>query len=370
MNIALGYYSLAFNTGSNNLGVGMYALRSNQTGSANVALGSYALVNNTTASGNTAAGYLTLYQNTTGPANTGLGTYVLYRNKTGGGNTAVGYWAMGYSIAGGNNVAAGYTALYRTEASSNNVAIGAWTLRNNRPSVTNSVVVGAIAGYSTPSTGSLFLGYSAGRYESDSNTLYIENSNSSVPLIYGEFDNDFVTINSKLGIKTRIFDNNASGVLAIANGTVPTSSPANQIQLFAADVSGRSELHVRDEAGNVTTLSPHNFTLIPEGPSEPMAWSFYSERGTQAINIDMLKAVRLVEELSGEPLVHIKDLKTGKLLSPRSNQKRASALEPLKQKAKAVEAEAQALRHKWQQQEDQLHQLQKELSSLQSRLAQ
>ena len=41
----------------------------------------------------------------------------------------------------------------------------------------------------------MFIGYNAGYDETGSNKLYIENSDSSNPLIYGEFDNDFVKIN-------------------------------------------------------------------------------------------------------------------------------------------------------------------------------
>ena len=63
---------------------------------------------------------------------------------------------------------------------------------------------------------------------------------------------------------------------------------------------------MRDEAGNVTTLSPHNFSLIGE-PSEPLAWSYYSENEHGAINVDMLKALRVVEAISGEQLVHLQD---------------------------------------------------------------
>jgi hypothetical protein len=94
------------------------------------------------------------------------------------------------------------------------------------------------------------------------------------------------------------------GTFAIFNGTAPTGSVTNGIVLYAEDVSSSSELKVRDEAGNVTTLSPHNFSLIPEGPSEDMAWSYYSERDGKRINIDMLKAIRVLEKLSGEKLVH------------------------------------------------------------------
>ncbi len=95
-----------------------------------------------------------------------------------------------------------------------------------------------------------------------------------------------------------------SGTLAIANDVAPTSSPANLVQLYAEDLAASSELKVRDEAGNILTLSPHNFSLIGQ-PSEPLAWSFYSENDHGKINVDMLRAMRLLESLSGEKLVHI-----------------------------------------------------------------
>jgi hypothetical protein len=96
----------------------------------------------------------------------------------------------------------------------------------------------------------------------------------------------------------------AVGVLAIKNGTPPGSSIANFIQLYAEDVSSSSELKVRDEAGNITVLSPHNFDLIPGGPSEDLAWAYHSERNGQCINVDMLKMARAIEKLSGEKLVY------------------------------------------------------------------
>ena len=76
------------------------------------------------------------------------------------------------------------------------------------------------------------------------------------------------------------------------------------MQLYAEDVAASSELRVRNEAGTITPLSPHNFSLIGQ-PSEPLAWSHYSENDHGKINVDMLKTVRLVEAMSGEKLVHI-----------------------------------------------------------------
>ena len=40
-----------------------------------------------------------------------------------------------------------------------------------------------------------------------------------------------------------------SGTLAIANDIVPTSSPADLVQLYAEETGGGSELMVRDEGG-------------------------------------------------------------------------------------------------------------------------
>lgn len=117
--------------------------------------------------------------------------------------------------------------------------------------------------------------------------------------------------NAGLAIGATSFGSGATNVLAIANGTIPSSSITGGIQLYAESVASSSELRVRDEAGNVTTLSPHNFSAIPVGSSDPMAWAFYSQRGDLALNVDMLKTVRQVEELSGKQLVYIKNLKTG-----------------------------------------------------------
>jgi hypothetical protein len=97
----------------------------------------------------------------------------------------------------------------------------------------------------------------------------------------------------------------SAGNIVLYNGTAPTGNATNGVILYAEDVSASSELKVRDEAGNITTLSPHNFTLIPDGPSENMAWSYYSERDGTRINVDMLKALRVLERLSGEKLVYV-----------------------------------------------------------------
>jgi len=62
------------------------------------------------------------------------------------------------------------------------------------------------------------------------------------------------------------FGTNAAGVIGIPNGTAPTTSPANIVQVYSEDVSGSAELKVRDEAGNVTVLSnPASFIWSKSG---------------------------------------------------------------------------------------------------------
>lgn len=135
---------------------------------------------------------------------------------------------------------------------------------------------------------------------------------------------NFVINTGNIGIGTTSFGSNAAKVLAIANGVAPTSSITDGIQLYAIDYvdgdgTSTSELFVRDEDGNATNLSPHNFSLVPQGPSEPLAWSYYSEKNGQAINVDMAKTIRLVEELSGTKLIYTKDLATGQDLTSDSS---------------------------------------------------
>jgi len=118
------------------------------------------------------------------------------------------------------------------------------------------------------------------------------------------------SVTGNLGIGTTTFDATADNVLTFGNATAPAASIADGVQLWAEDVASSSELRVRNEAGAITTLSPHNFTLIPGGPSESMAWSHYSVKDDIAINADITHALRLVENLTGEKLVYTKNLAT------------------------------------------------------------
>ena len=115
---------------------------------------------------NTFLGYQAGYFNTSGDGNAFLGANTGYKNTTGKQNTFIG------DVVGVNHTTGNY-----------NTFLGAGTGSSN-----------------TTGSSNIFLGYQAGASETGSNKLYIENSNSSSPLIYGEFDNDLLQINGTLNI--------------------------------------------------------------------------------------------------------------------------------------------------------------------------
>ncbi len=227
-------------------------------------------------------------------------------------NTAIGSYSFTYNVDGSYNTCLGNSSFYSATSGSYNTMIGNYT-GYLQTGGSNNTLIGYNAGRGIGShskSGNIFLGYEAGYYESGDNKLYIENSNSSAPLVFGDFSNDYLTVNGNLGIGGTSFGNGGS-CLAIFNGTIPTASITNGILLYTEDVSSSSELRVRDEAGNTTTLSPHNFSLTEK--SEDMAWSYYSENSEtgKVINVDMLRVIRLLEKISGEKLVYINKLDNG-----------------------------------------------------------
>jgi hypothetical protein len=67
----------------------------------------------------------------------------------------------------------------------------------------------------------------------------------------------FVGRNGNIGIGgTTSFGTNATRVIGMSNaGVAPASSPANIVQIYCEDVSSSARLKIRDEAGNIYTIS-------------------------------------------------------------------------------------------------------------------
>lgn len=116
-------------------------------------------------------------------------------------NTAIGATAGRDMTSASNNTLLGASAGMRATTSSNNTLVGA-SSGFDAALGSDNVMIGYRAGYNTEGAGNVFIGYSAGENETGSQKLYIENSTSSSPLIYGEFDNDILAFNANVGIGT------------------------------------------------------------------------------------------------------------------------------------------------------------------------
>ena len=100
---------------------------------------------------------------------------------------------------------------------------------NRHQNGSTNTAFGALSLYlNETGSGNVAIGYHAGRTEMGSNKLYIENSPSSTPLIYGEFDNDIIKINGQLRINDVATTNN-EGV--IKNTNVFSHSTDNNLNL-------------------------------------------------------------------------------------------------------------------------------------------
>lgn len=192
---------------SDNTGIGTSALSGNTTGFANTSIGSYAMPTNSSGFRNTAIGVYSLYSNLSGIENTSMGVYSSQYNSSGNNNVVIGFSANCYNQTGSNNTIIGYSA-------------GRGTSVHNK-------------------SGNVFIGYQAGYFETGSNKLYIENSNTASPLIGGDFTLDQVYLNGAVGIGTST--PSASAKLEIAGtdkGFLPPRMTTAQIDAISGPATG------------------------------------------------------------------------------------------------------------------------------------
>ncbi len=180
--------------------IGNGALNANTTGENNIALGYQALNANTTGTWNIAIGKETLKNNTTGELNTAIGSFALQNNTSGFENVAIGQNALDANTTGFNNLGIGNGSLNNNTTGSYNIAVGKFSLRNNTAG-NNNIAVGYQAGNNNNGNGNIFIGYEAGYNETGFDKLYIANSNTSSPLLYGDFGTKTLTINDNLATK-------------------------------------------------------------------------------------------------------------------------------------------------------------------------
>ena len=202
-------------TGSDNTFIGVDAGNNNQDGYRNTFVGRNAGKENTNGYDNSFFGMNAGHQNSSGEQNTFLGRAAGYANTDGGENVFVGYGAGNSNDVGHYNTFAGHVAGWSNAGGSFNCFIGKEAGWHNTSGYMNTYVgagagyghisghlntfIGRYAGWSN-NTGNrnIFLGARAGYNETGSNRLYIDNSDTAYPLIYGEFDNNVVKIHGTL----------------------------------------------------------------------------------------------------------------------------------------------------------------------------
>lgn len=128
-------------------------------------------------------------------------------NSTGGENVLLGKSAGISSTIGNKNTFLGATAGYsHTGGGGWNVYLGAETGFYSQTGSDNTFL-GAAAGHSNEvGSGNVFIGSRAGFMETGvSNRLYIANSATVTPLVYGRFDTNLLRINGRLEVTDEIF---------------------------------------------------------------------------------------------------------------------------------------------------------------------
>ena len=179
-NVYLGYRAgFASQYDFKNVFIGNDAGYKNKGGDWNVFVGSEAGFNNSTGHSNVFIGEGTGLTNTTGRFNTFVGAQSGKSSTTAYGNTFIGSYSGNKNTIGENNAFLGSSTGYNNTTGDNNTFLG------------------ELSGYQNQTgAGNVFIGYAAGYTETGSNRLYINNG-SGIPLIYGNFSNNTVSIQYK-----------------------------------------------------------------------------------------------------------------------------------------------------------------------------
>lgn len=168
---------------------------------------------NNTAFRNTFIGYNSGIGNTIGEDNIFVGYNSGVNNIGGNHNVFMGRSAGYNNIDGNSNTFIGHRSGYNNQTGAQNVFLGYYSGHNNTDGEQNTFVGYRSGHNSQTGSGNVFLGYNAGSHEMDSNLLYIDNSNTPEPLIWGDFDANALRFNGIVGIGNIPQDNTLTRIL-------------------------------------------------------------------------------------------------------------------------------------------------------------
>ncbi len=211
-NTTFGYAAGALtSSGSSNTYIGTQSGLLNTTGSFNTALGYQALYSNT-GDVNTAVGSQTYTNNTSGTLLTGIGFRAGQFNTTGTGNVNIGIEAGGKNTTGNFNFIAGYNAQLNAVVAHRNLIIGAEANRDNTGD--DNIVLGFDAGFASGTATfrnrTIIIGNYVGGWETGNDKLIIDNSNTTQPLLHGDFAADSLKVNGSLKVRDTLYVHKAA----------------------------------------------------------------------------------------------------------------------------------------------------------------
>jgi hypothetical protein len=274
----VGYQAGKNNTGIWNTFFGYQAGLSNTTGFANLFIGNSSGYSNTTANGNHFVGinsgrnntsgsinhfdgYQAGYSNTVGAENYFSGYLAGFNNTNGSQNYFSGNNAGAFNTTGSNNHFEGYKAGYSNTSGLSNTFIGNQSGYSNTNGLGNSFIgfksgysnvsgtaniyLGQQAGYANTGSGNIFIGYQAGAQETAlSNKLIISNSQTSNPLVYGDFNTGTFKINgnSQLNGPLMVSGYTTLGGSAGINGTLEINHTLNGPDILITNSNGQERI--------------------------------------------------------------------------------------------------------------------------------
>jgi hypothetical protein len=304
-NTAVGIGSLdAITSGDDNTAIGYNALSAAQDAFGLTAVGSGALEKAVNATRTVAIGYQAGYNITSGQ-------YSVF----------VGFESGKAYTSQANSVGVGYQSLL-VATGDDNVAIGSQASVGVTSGIRN-VVIGSGAGANvTTGNSNIIIGYAAGPSANVSNSLYIDNSQTNSPLIYGDFSTDQLTLNGHVEVaigtttSTVPFSIVGTGIQGAANvenaylGTdVPTlfvrnttnSADANAVLLVGVGGSGAAS-SAGDAYLSLDVATVGGWSMgIDNSDSDKLkfldSWDFKSDGGTPAHGLPVMTMTRLTRRV-------------------------------------------------------------------------
>jgi len=268
-NVYMGYESGRDNiAGASNVFIGYNAGMSNTDGWYNNFIGESAGKSNTTGTNNIFIGQGAGQLSQTPSGNIFIGKNSGYSNNTGYANLFIGNFSGEDNNDGANNIFLGYDAGANHAFNHNNVFIGTASGYNNINGRDNTFI-GSRAGRDASGSYNIFIGIDAGRNETGNDKLYIDNSSTSTPLIYGDFSSNRVGFNVDNPSETIDVSGSARfrtvGSLAFANdlritvnGTLTTNTSDKRLKTNITPLSSGLEKVLKMNAYTFNWISEPN----------------------------------------------------------------------------------------------------------------